>query len=294
MDQADRLRTLTTLGGHKTSTRVISVTSGKGGVGKTNIAVNLAVICAHKGLKVLVIDGDLGLSNTHILAGSQVRKTLDDVMFYHAKIEETFSRAAPGFDILPSATGMRKLLNLGSFERRAMFDQLFSVMNKYDLVIYDTAPGLGDHVLEFNVAAHDIVVVANAEPTSIADSYALIKVLSKEKQEKKFKFLVNRTLDHREGLDAYKKLTEVALQFLNVSIDLLGSLPEDAHVAKSVRCSRPISLEYPRSFFSISLERIADKLLAGSLAHPPKKLWDNQNSMGSNSLGGILEGVGHV
>jgi flagellar biosynthesis protein FlhG len=280
MDQADRLRTLTTHQGNKTATRVISVTSGKGGVGKTNVAVNLAVLYSQKGFKVLLIDGDLGLANTHLLTGAKVGKTLDDVLFNNARFEEIFCRVKPGFDLLPSSTGVRRLLNLDAFERRAMFDQLFSIMSKYDLVIYDTAPGLGDHVLEFNVAAHDIVIVASAEPTSIADSYALIKVLSKEKKEKRFKLLINRAQDYKDGLDAFKKLTDVAMQFLNVSIDYLGSIPEDSQVSRSVRNSKAVTLESPRSSFAISLERIADKLLAGALSHPPKKLWDNQMGVG--------------
>jgi flagellar biosynthesis protein FlhG len=293
MDQADRLRVLTTHNGQKTATRILSVTSGKGGVGKTNVAVNLAVLYANKGLKVLLIDGDLGLANTHILLGATIRKTIDDVLFHNARFEETFVRVAPGFDLLPSASGVRTLLNLGSFERRAMFDQLFTLMGQYDLVIYDTAPGIGDYVLEFNVAAHDIIVVASGEPTSIADSYSLIKVLSKEKQEKRFKFLVNRTQDHREGLEAYKKLTDVAFQFLNVSIDFLGSIPEDSQVTKSVRQSRPVTVEAPRCAFSIALERIADKLLAGVLTHPPKKLWDTKSQTIQNSS--LMHGgVGHV
>lgn len=275
MDQADRLRALAHRGGAKNEPRIISITSGKGGVGKTNIAVNLAVLMARRGLKTLLVDADFGLANANLLVGCSVGKTIDDVMFHGARIEDTFVPTQLGFDLLPSSSGFRKMLSMDSFTQRALFDQLESQFQNYEIVIYDTAPGLGDHVLCFNTAAHDIVVVAHPEPTALADAYALIKVLATEKREKKFKLLVNRVQNSHEGLDSFRRLTGVVDEFLTVSVDFLGGLPEDINVARSVRMQRPVALEAPRSGFSLGLERIGDKLLAGVITEVPRRPWDN-------------------
>lgn len=264
MDQADRLRMLAGFNTSDRRARIISVTSGKGGVGKSNIAANLASIYASKGLKVLLIDADFGLGNANLIAGCEIQKTLDDVMFGEAKIHEIFVKTHAGFDIMPSASGMRRLLNLGAFEQRTLMDKLQEVMSDYDVVLFDTAPGIGNHVLNFNSIAHDIVVVAHPEPTALADAYALIKVMSTERKEKKFRLLINRSQQNNDGIEAFKKLTEVSTEFLNISIDYLGSLPEDSNVGAAVRRQKTLFTEQPRSPFIGSLSRMGDKLLACS------------------------------
>ncbi len=287
MDQADHLRTLAMKSqGPGSQTRVIAVTSGKGGVGKTNIAVGMAMLFAKRGLKTLVVDADLGLANVNILVGKRVDKSIDDVMFGQAKMSDIFVDSGCGFSLLPSSSGLRKMLDLDAFTQRALFDQLFDVMKSFDIVIYDTAPGLGSHVLNFNSAAHDIVVVSHPEPTSLADSYALIKVLNQEKREKRFKLLINRTDKQTEGLDAFKRLTDVSNEFLNISIDLLGAIPNDPAVSAAVKIQRPVVEQAPKSAFVVALERVVDKLLAGANTAPTKKLWNN-----GQSLRGVLGGA---
>ncbi len=282
MDQADRLRTLTSRGNSENATRIVSVTSGKGGVGKTNIAVSLALLYARKGLSVLLIDADLGLANANIILNCRIGKTIDDVMFENIPLKDVFVKTQYGFDLLPSSSGYRQILDMDAFEQRTLFDQLFKEMGRYDVVIYDTAPGLGEHVLGFNSTAHDIVVVAHPEPTALADAYALIKVLHLERREKKFKLLINRARTLEEGLDSYKKLTEVSDEFLNISIDFLGSLPEDLSVLRSVRLQRPVAFEAPRAPFTIGLDRVADKLLAGGFSKSALNMWDTRSfSLGS-------------
>jgi flagellar biosynthesis protein FlhG len=272
--------------GPGSQTRVIAVTSGKGGVGKTNIAVGMAMLFAKRGLKTLVVDADLGLANVNILVGKRVDKSIDDVMFGQAKMSDIFVDSGCGFSLLPSSSGLRKMLDLDAFTQRALFDQLFDVMKSFDIVIYDTAPGLGSHVLNFNSAAHDIVVVSHPEPTSLADSYALIKVLNQEKREKRFKLLINRTDKQTEGLDAFKRLTDVSNEFLNISIDLLGAIPNDPAVSAAVKIQRPVVEQAPKSAFVVALERVVDKLLAGANTAPTKKLWNN-----GQSLRGVLGGA---
>lgn len=263
--------------------RVISVTSGKGGVGKTNIAVALASILARRGMRTLLVDADFGLANAHILLGCQVNKTVDDILFGEAKWEDVFVACPAGFDLLPSSSGVRKLIDIDAFTRRALFDKLREAMASYDVVVCDTAPGIGDSVLEMNAEASDIVVVAHPEPTALADAYALIKVLATEKKEKKFRLVVNRSHSMQEGLDSYRKLTEVSDEFLNVSVDYLGSIPEDVAVGRAARGRKSVIGSEPYAPFSVSMERIADKLLASG---SPMKTWDTRSVENLLRVGG--------
>lgn len=281
MDQADRLRTLAGFSESSRKTRIISITSGKGGVGKSNIAANMATLYGSKGLKVLLIDADMGLANANLLMGCRVEKSLDDVMFGEARLQDVFVKTPGGFDLLPSSSGVRKMLELDAFAQRALMDRLQEVICEYDVVIYDTAPGIGSMVLNFNASAHDIVVVAHPEPTALADAYALIKVMALERKEKKFRLLINRAQSLQDGLDAFKRLTDVSAEFLNISIDFLGSLPEDPAVLKAVRQQRPTVQLSPKCPFAIALSRVADKLLACS--HAPK---DQNKSLANVSLRG--------
>ena len=281
MDQADRLRAIASHSGSGEGPRVISVTSGKGGVGKTNIAVNMAAVFARRGLKTLVIDADFGLANINLILGCPVGKTLDDVLFGDTPLSDIFIKTSAGFDLLPGSSGVRKLLALDPFSQRTLFDRLWDAMQGYDVVVYDTAPGIGSTVLDFNASAHDIVVVAHPEPTALADAYALIKVLANERKEKRFKLVINRARSLGEGLDSYRKVTEVSDEFLNVSLDYLGSLPEDSAVLRSVKNQRPVCLHEPYAPFAVALERIGDKLLATGFSRTSRKTWNTDGVLKS-------------
>ncbi len=288
MDQADRLRAIASNDGAKSEPRIISITSGKGGVGKTNIAANLACIFSKRGMKVLLIDADLGLANANLILGCRVTKSIDDVLFSNSSFADVFVKSNYGFDLLPSSSGMRKILELDQFAQRAMMDRLAGAMVDYDVVLYDTAPGIGTHVLNFNASAHEIVVIAHPEPTALADAYALIKVMAIERKEKRFKFLVNRAQTQQEGLVAFAKLTDVSNEFLNISIDYLGALPEDPSVLAAVRSQKPVTKSAPRAVFSMALERVADKLLACSM-----DILGKNKGQGRAGLIPATGGVGH-
>jgi flagellar biosynthesis protein FlhG len=284
MDQADRLRSLASpICGDAKTPRIISVTSGKGGVGKTNIAVNLALSFSRRGFKTLLIDSDFGLSNVSILLGKKVCATLDDVLHSNAPMSSVFVKSGLGFDFLPSAAGVRDLLELDAFLQRTLLDKLAEASQNYQIVIFDTAPGLGSHVLDINAWAQDILIVAHAEPTALADAYSLIKVLATEKKEKKFKLILNRVRSAQEGLDSYRRVTEVTDEFLNVSVDYLGALPEDSGVLRSVRAQEPILSREPFAPFAVGIERVTDKLLASKVEGIHKKSWHSLGSGDAHS-----------
>lgn len=280
MDQADRLRAMASLGPQNArAPRVISITSGKGGVGKSNIALNLAMLFGRRGMRTLLIDADLGLGNANILLGCRVEHTIEDVMFGNVPIEKVFVQTRFGFDLLPGSSGMRKLLELDPFSQRVLSDRLAEVMQGYDIVLFDTAPGISSQVLNFNTQANDIVVVSHPEPTALADAYALVKVLATERKEKKFKLLINRARSAQDGLDAFRRITDVADEFLNISLDYLGALPEDPAVLQAVRSQKPVVSEMPRAPFSLSLERVGDKLLASGNSQENRKMWNTEESL---------------
>lgn len=285
MDQADRLRAMAGTG-HEGGPRIVSITSGKGGVGKTNISANLAAVFARRGLRTLVIDADLGLANMNLVLGCRIDKTIDDVLFGTSDWSDVFVATAAGFDLLPSSSGVRKMADLDPFTQRSLFDRLSAAMQGYDIVVYDTAPGLGSHVLDFNASADDIVVVAHPEPTALADAYALIKVLATERKEKKFKLLVNRARSVNEGLESYRRVTDVSDEFLNISLDYLGSLPEDSAVLRAVRSQKIVTQHEPYAPFAVGIERVADKLLAASSLRAPSKSWNHGPVKGISAGGG--------
>ncbi len=237
--------------------------------------MNLATLFARRGLKTLLLDADIGLGNANLLLGLQPERTMEDVLFGSSPVESVFMPTPYGFTLLPGSSGIRKLLELDNFSQRAVFDRLFEAMKGFEVVVYDTAPGIGNWVLNFNAAAHDIVVVAHPDPMALADAYALMKVLSLERREKKFRLLINRSKHAQEGLDAFRHISDVTDEYLNVSVDYMGSLPEDPWVLKSV-CKRvPIVAEAPKSPFSLGLDRLADKLLAQTGGGSAVKTWNN-------------------
>jgi flagellar biosynthesis protein FlhG len=250
--------------------RVIAISSGKGGVGKTNSTVNLAMAFAGMRKRVLLLDADLGLGNIDVLLGLAPKYNIGHILRGEKTVHEVVVNGPAGILILPASSGVHELTSLSPEERLALSSHLESISSGIDIMIIDTGAGISSNVLFFNVAAEEIVVVVTPEPTSITDAYALMKVLFKKHGERSFRLIVNTARSRKEGLDVYKKLSLAAERFLNVSVDYLGCVLYDENVTKSVQRQRPVMELYPGSKASICYEEIAKELLALPLRTTPK------------------------
>ena len=214
-------------------TKSISVTSGKGGVGKSTLISNIAQELALQGKRILLFDGDVGMGNLHILFGASVEKNIIDVIKGEATINEVVTRVMPGVDLVPGGSGLVEVNNINSYERRNLLDAMDQLARGYDYLLVDTAPGIAEHVLYLNAAVDQTLVIITPDPSSFADAYALIKVLNLYHKVKKFSIMCNFTRDESEGLHIFKRFSEVVHRFLNVSIDYLGSVPFENSLRKS-------------------------------------------------------------
>jgi flagellar biosynthesis protein FlhG len=247
--------------------RVIAVSSGKGGVGKTNSVVNLAVAFALIGKKVLLMDADLGLGNIDILLGLAPKYNLGDLIKGDKSIEEVVVEGPAGIKILPATSGVQELTELATEERLALSAHIEAMDIDIDILIIDTGAGISSNVLFFNVAAQEILIVVTPEPTSLTDAYALMKVLLMKHGERHFKLLVNTVKSKREGLEVYRKISLAAERFLNISLDYVGCVLYDENVLKAVVQQKAVLDIFPRSRASMCYKEIA----AGLSAHPPEE-----------------------
>ncbi|MBI2371821.1 MAG: MinD/ParA family protein [Deltaproteobacteria bacterium] len=244
--------------------RVIAVSSGKGGVGKTNVVANVACALARLGRRVLILDADLGLANLDVLLGLAPRFTLAHVIAGEKTIEEILVPGPAGVEILPAASGVQELAELQEPQRLALLRELDRLDGgRYDLLLIDTAAGISSNVLTFSAAAQEILVVASPEPTSITDAYALMKVLAAKHRERHFRLLVNSAADPREGKEVYRKLSLAVDRFLHVSLDYAGYVLHDEYVPQAVRQQRLVVELYPyarasRCFLALA-RQVADR-----------------------------------
>lgn len=227
--------------------RVISVTSGKGGVGKTNVVINLAYALTQSGKKVLILDADMGLGNIDVMLGLAPEYNLYHLINGEKNLSEVMTSGPGGMKILPAGSGIQELSELTANQKLNLLAELDRIDGSIDVVLIDTAAGISGNVMYFNTAAQDIVVVASPEPTSITDAYALMKILHTQYGESRFRLLVNMVRDSGEGRDVYRKLSTAADKFLNVSIDYMGHVMHDNSVRLSVLNQRPVVELYPGS-----------------------------------------------
>lgn len=236
------------------------MSSGKGGVGKTNSVVNLAVALAETGKKVMLLDADLGLGNLDVLLGLAPKYNLGHLLRGEKAIGDILVEGPAGIKILPASSGVQELTNLSLEQRLALRSHLESIGADIDVLIIDTGAGISNNVLFFNMAAHEIVVVVTPEPTSITDAYALMKVLCKRHGERKFKLLVNTARSRKEAMEVYRKLSLVAERFLNISVDYLGCVLNDENVLRSVLRQKAVMELYPDTAASLCFKEIADAI----------------------------------
>lgn len=241
--------------------RVISVTSGKGGVGKTNTVANLAFALSSIGKRVLILDADLGLANMDVMLGLNPKYTLHHVLKGEKRIDEIMVTARGGFQLLPAASGIQELTELDDTQRLMLLNELDVLQDYFDVLLIDTGAGISSNVMYFNYASMEKIVIVTNEPTSLTDAYALIKVLTKKYQQKRFKILVNSARNKGEADQIYRHLSLVADKFLDTpSLDYLGWIPYDEQVPMSIRRQQMILEAYPESPASKSLFSIAEKL----------------------------------
>ena len=247
-----------------TTPRVISVSSGKGGVGKTFVSVHLAAQAARMGKKVLLIDADLGLANVDVMLGLHTGGSIRNLLADDAALEDLIVHCDRGFDVLPGGSGIYELTNLNVAEQQTILDTLREAGKDYDLILIDTAAGIGDNVLYFASAAETAVVVLTPDPTSLTDAYALIKVLSQQRDVHRFMVIINQT-DEIDGHITFKRLLSVADRYLDVYLDYIGHIPQHPSVRQAIQQQR--LLTDSDSAVGPHLNRLFNTLLARPRDH---------------------------
>ncbi len=260
MDQADKLRELIAERQGQRGLRVIAITSGKGGVGKTNVSSNLAYLAAAAGQRVLIVDADLGLANVEILYGITPRYHLGHLLEGSASIENVLAQGPLGIRILPAGSGLRSLTNLDDAQRMRLLTALDKIEDDFDLVLFDTGAGIGDNVLFFCGGAQEALLVVTAEPTSLTDAYASVKVLSLEGGVEHFNVVVNLAPSEQNAREIFEKLCTITRRFLKAKLRYLGSVPRDENVHRSVMAQQPVSKLFPQSPATRALTGISERL----------------------------------
>ncbi|MCB0353330.1 MAG: MinD/ParA family protein [Bdellovibrionales bacterium] len=258
-DQASTLRKQR-YGTMKEHTRVISFTSGKGGVGKTHSVSNIAVSLAEQGRSVLLLDADLGLANVDVVLGIPVRETLQNFFQGNRTLKEILLEGPDGIQIIPAASGVESILSLGFEQRSQLLQAIEEIACEFDYLLIDTPAGIGSDVLFFNSASNEIVCVVAPEPTSLTDAYALIKVLSRRFGERQVNILVNNAASEAEASKTFRSLADVVNEKLFVQLRYAGWIPRDAAVRQAITARRPIVKEFPSSPASRALRKVSETL----------------------------------
>jgi len=236
------------------------ITSGKGGVGKTCLAVNLAFALAHQGKRVLLVDGDLGLANVDVLLDLEVGVTIWDILDRGIEPEAALISVHPRLDVLPASSGVPEMANLGSNDQGLLQEMLRGLATPYQYVILDTAAGLGSAVLWFNSISDLSLVVTTTDPTALTDAYALIKVLTQSHHGCCFEVVLNGVQDDKEARATFETLAAAAHRFLGLNLELLGAVPDDPAVKKAVRKQMPFLQSAPQSKAAQAVIHLADRL----------------------------------
>ena len=260
MDQADTLRKQVNHAAAAPPLRVIATTSGKGGVGKTHVACNLAVLAARSGRRVLVIDADLGLANADIVLGIAPHYHLGHLLEGTVPLEGVLAEGPEGVRILAASTGVQELTQLDDTQKLRLVTALDEIEDRFDLVLIDCGAGIGDNVLFFAGAAQEALLVISPEPTSLTDAYAAVKVLSQQAGVERFAVVVNPVPTEAHGREVFGKLTQVTDRFLTARVSFLGHVPRDENLQRALMAQRPVVDLFPRSPSSRAFQDLSKRL----------------------------------
>lgn len=276
MDQADKLREkVELLKDNAPSARVIAVTSGKGGVGKTSLSVNLALQFRALGKTVVILDADFGLANVEVMLGIRPKYNLADMIFNNKTIEEIITEGPMGIGFISGGSGVQDLVNLDKDKIKKLIAKLVKLDSMYDIVIIDTGAGIADSVVEFVLSSPEVLLVVTPEPTSITDAYSLLKAVNRKKdfkrEQKSIKVITNRVEDMEDGKEIYEKISIVVSKFLNIQLEYLGYIPQDKKIADAVIAQTPVSLSSPNSETAMKMRSICSTLLDVPMEEENKK-----------------------
>ena len=256
MDQATGLRRIV----NPRPVKVIAVSSGKGGVGKTNVSVNLAASLAKDGKEVLLLDADLGLANVDVLLGLNPAYDLSHVISGERSLDEVIIDGPANLKVIPASSGVSRMANLTPREQAGLINAFNELGHAIDVMVIDTAAGISESVVNFCSASQEVVVVVCDEPASITDAYAFIKVMSREHQVERFQILANMTHTTHEGRELFNKLSKASDRFLDVMLTFMGTVPYDERLRKAVQHQRAVVEAFPRSPSALALKRIARQI----------------------------------
>lgn len=255
MDQAQGIRQMK----EQHPVRVIAVTSGKGGVGKSNVTVNLAVTLAQSGEKVMIMDADMGLANIDVLLGLSPGLNLSHVINGECSLEETIIEGPAGIKIVPASSGIAAMSDLTPAQNAGVIRSFSDLTEPVDTLLIDTAAGLSDSVVSYTRAAREVIVVVCDEPASITDAYAMVKVMNRDYGVERFHVLANQAHGAQQGRELYNKLARVSQKFLDVTLDFLGSIPYDDCLKKAVQKQKSVVEAFPRSPSALAFKQIGKK-----------------------------------
>ncbi|MDU4937075.1 MAG: MinD/ParA family protein [Clostridium sp.] len=262
LDQAENLRRLANKDNSKKKAKIITITSGKGGVGKSNFVVNMGITLHKKGKKVLIFDADIGMGNDDVLMGVLPRYNVFDLL-EGKDINEVVVEGPYGINLLPGGSGINYIENLEEKERLAFIEKLTS-LDEYDYIFIDTGAGINKNVLAFIACSEETIVITTPEPTSLTDAYSLIKATDHFKLTDTANVIVNRAFSIKDGEETYNKLKRAVDKFLTIKINYLGSISEDRKLVEGVRAQVPFTILHPKCDASRSIERISNKLIGNA------------------------------
>jgi len=249
---------------------IIAVASGKGGVGKTNIVANVAMGLSKAGKRVLVLDADLGLGNMDVLLGLVPEHTIEHVLAGTHSLDDVIVDGPGGIRVLPASSGVPQLTSLDHAQQMVLLEQLEAISQDVDVLLIDTGAGISQNVTFFTSSAQDAIVVVSPEPTSLTDAYALIKVLTRQYRERRFKVLVNMAKSPREAAEVFRKLDTAADRFLHVALEYVGYIPQDDYVPLAVMQQKALLELFPASPAALALTRLAGQILQWPKPNFPK------------------------